>query len=93
MSHFATIIERTHLTTIEWKKGILITGDSPRVKEFSSYLHGHFEFPKAVPQSSPSATSTFDLEDREVRNDFELVMASLKMGADLKVEVIITEEL
>lgn len=93
MPFISTVVEKDHLTTIEWKKGLVVSGKSPRVAEFRDYLDNHFDFPVSVKQSSPDATATFDTVSRAVQNDFELALVAIKMGDDLKVEVITTEEI
>lgn len=88
----STIIERDHLTLVEWKDKVVVTGKSPRVPEFVDYLDNQFIFPVADGEGSDRTTS-YTTESREVANDFELANAVLKMARELQLNVEITEEI
>lgn len=93
MGYVCTVVEKDHLTVIEWRGKIVVSGTSPRVDEFADYVHNDFDFPSAIEPSNSGTTSDFDVVRREPQNGFELAQAVILMGAALDLEIIITEEL
>ena len=93
MGFICTVVEKDHLTVIEWDGKIVVKGTSPRVEEFADYVHNDFDFPSAIEPANSGTTSDFDFLKREPRNGFELAQAVLVMGAALDLEIMITEEL
>jgi hypothetical protein len=93
MRYVCTVVERDHLTVIEWRGKIVVNGTSPRVKEFLDFVDNQFEYPVAVEAADSGTTSDFDIEKHEPQNGFDLAAAVIQMGAALDLEIIITEEI
>ena len=93
MGYVCTVVEQDHLTVIEWRGKIVVNGTSPRVKEFTDFLHNQFDYPVAVSPAATEATCDFDIERHEPRNGFDLAAAVIQMSAALNLEIIIVEEI
>lgn len=93
MGYVCTVVEKDHLTVIEWRGKIVVNGTSPRVKEFLDFVDNQFEYPVAVAPADTQATCDYDVEKHEPQNGFDLAAAVIQMGAALGLEIIITEEI
>ncbi len=92
MGYVCTVVEKDHLTVIEWRGKIVVNGTSPRVKEFLDFVDNQFEYPVAV-ATTDQTTADFDIEKHEPQNGFDLAAAVIQMSAALDLEIMITEEI
>lgn len=93
MGFVATVVEKDHLSVIEWRGRIVVGGKSPRREEFLDYLDNAFDWPVAVKPTEENTTTDFDVVRRPAQNSFELARVALHMAQDLDLEVLITEEI
>lgn len=93
MGFVTTVVEKDHLTVIEWRGRLVVNGKSPRREEFVDYLDNAFDWPQSVPEAEKAVTTDFDMVRRPAQNGFELARVALYMAEDLGLEVLITEEI